>query len=94
MATIREIIEKRYNELLEKCRRENTIIYGGRTVEDILNDTMLTCIRHFEEQEISEEEGFAFMEKTFLTEVKMKLLKRGREKDKMLVFIPDYPSNL
>ena len=81
--TISEIIAKR-------CTKKDIAIYGGKTSEDLLGDACLTALKKFKNLDISEEDGFAYLEKTFLEGCFFSYKKRGYDAEKMLVFIPEY----
>jgi hypothetical protein len=92
--TIQEILAKHYNTFASMCINTDKAVYGGKTSEDILNDSIITIINHFGNMDISEEEGYEYAKKTFLMEEQFSYKKKSWDKEKMIDFISDYPQNL
>lgn len=63
MMTINEIIEKDYRLFKSWCRGTSAI--NGKADDDILHDTLITSLKHFNDMDIGEEEGIAYVRKTF-----------------------------
>lgn len=59
---IQELIEKDYRLFTSWCR--NAAV-NGRDERDVLHDTLIMALRHFEGKDITEEEGIAYVKKTF-----------------------------
>lgn len=76
------------------CINTDVAVYGGRTSEDILNDSMITIINHFGDDDISEDEGYEYAKKTFLFEEMFAYKKKAWPEEKLIDFISDYPNNL
>lgn len=83
---ISDILSKHYEEFLAKCLNTNKAVYGGKTSEDILNDTMVTVIKHFGDRDISEEEGFEYAKKTFLMEEQFAYKKKSWPSEKLIEY--------
>lgn len=77
---IRECLEKYYDELCDKCRNIDQVIYDSKTCEDILNNTVITAIKKYDGKDAPEEELFEYIKKSFLTLVKFSWKRRGMEK--------------
>ena len=86
---IREILNKHYEEFLSMCTHTDKAIYGGKTSEDILNDSIITIINHFGDSEVSEEEGYEYAKKTFLFECTFAYKKKAKEVEKMIEYVGD-----
>lgn len=91
---IRDILSKHYKDFLDMCINKDIAVYGGKTSEDILNDSIITIINHFGEKDIEETEGFEYAKKTFLMEEMFSYKKKSWPEEKMIDFIEDYPMNL
>ena len=87
---IQEVLKRHYKEFLDMLKNQDVIVYKGKTSEDILNDAMITVIRHYGDMEVEEEEAFEYAKKTFLMEETFAF----KKKDPNLFFISDYPKNL
>lgn len=68
--TIQTIISSNYYRLKSKCHNDYKVISLSRTSEDILQDVCLTALRKYNTQEITEEEGIEYLEKTLFYELK------------------------
>ena len=88
---IRDILAKHYDEFREMLLNADTIVYGGKTSEDILNDSIITIINHYGDEDIDEEEGYQYAKKTFLMEEQFSWNKKSWDKEKMLIFIGLFP---
>ena len=91
---IREILTKHYQDFLDMCMNKDTAVYGGKTSEDILNDSIITIINHFKENDVDEVEGYEYAKKTFLMECLFSYKKKSWPEEKMIDYIGDYPTNL
>ena len=79
---IREIISKHFERLHKEVNGE-LVISQGRTTEDILQDVCITAMRKFKDQDITEEEGLTYLQKTLFTEMHFSW---NRKKGEILVF--------
>jgi hypothetical protein len=79
---IKEIITKHFETLHNEVNGE-LVISQGRTTEDILQDICITAIRKFKDQDITEEEGLTYLQKTLFTEMHFSW---NRKKGDILVF--------
>lgn len=91
---IRDILAKHYQDFWDMCINTDTAVYGGKTSEDILNDSMITVINHFGNEDISEEEGYEYAKKVFLMEEVFSYKKKSWPEEKLIDFVGDYPANL
>lgn len=89
---IQQILDRHYKEFLDMCTNKDTIIYGGLTSEDILQNVCITAIRKFGDEEIEEEDGYKYIKDTLLLECFFSF--KRKKKDSNIVFLPDYPKNL
>ena len=87
---IQEVLAKHYDDFRDMLLNPDTIVYKGKTSEDILNDAMITVIRHYGDMEVDETEAFEYSKKTFLMEEQFSY----KKKDSNIVFLPEYPKNL
>ena len=85
MATIRQVINNHYNELLGQCSTDK-VISQGRTEFDILQDVCITAMRKFKEKDIDEEEGYSYLKKTLFTE---KHFQYSRLKNEIVIYLDD-----
>lgn len=89
--TIADIIT-RYYDILHKELDCELVISQGRTSEDILQDICITALRKYKDNQITEEEGLAYLKKTLYTE---RHFSWNRKKGEMIVFtneLPDIPN--
>ncbi len=70
---ITEIIERNYPRLKARCHNDDRIISLARTSEDIVQDVCLTAIRKFRNQDIPEEVGLDYLERTLWFELKFQV---------------------
>lgn len=80
--TIREVIDKHYQELLDECSCDK-VISQGRTECDILQDVCITAMRKFKEKEIDEDEGLSYLKKTLFTEMHFQF---ARKKGEIIIY--------
>jgi len=80
--TIREVIDKHYQELLDECSCDK-VISQGRTECDILQDVCVTAMRKFKEKEIDEDEGLSYLKKTLFTEMHFQF---ARKKGEIIIY--------
>lgn len=85
MATIKDIINKHFEELLSQCSCDK-VISQGRTECDILQDVCITAMRKFKEKDIEEEEGLSYLKKTLFTE---KHFQYSRLKSEIVIYMDD-----
>ena len=83
--SIRDIISKHYNELLNQCTCDK-VVSQGRTECDILQDVCITAMRKFKESNIDEEEGYSYLKKTLFTE---KHFQYSRKKGEIIIYMDD-----
>lgn len=91
--TIHEILAKHYEKFHSMCINKDVAVYGGKTSEDILNDSIITIINHFGDRDIEEREGYEFAKKTFLMEEKFSYKKKAWPEEKMIDYIGEFPKN-
>ena len=91
---IRDILSKYYPSFAKMCINTDKAVYGGKTSEDILNDSVITIINHYGNQDITEEEGYEYAKRTFLMEEQFAYKKKVWPEEKMIEFVSDYPYNL
>lgn len=91
---ISEIVEKEYPRLLKMCTRTDCAIYGGKTSEDLLGEAVLTAMKKFGEEDIDEEEGSAYLQKTFLESCLFSWKKKSYPEEKMMEYIAEYPQGI
>lgn len=83
--SIRDIISKHYNELLNQCTCDK-VVSQGRTECDILQDVCITAMRKYKESNIDEEEGYSYLKKTLFTE---KHFQYSRKKGEIIIYMDD-----
>lgn len=91
---IRDILSKHYQGFVDMCINKDVAVYGGKTSEDVLNDSIITIINHFGNEDIEEEEGYEYAKKVFLMEEQFAYKKKAWPEEKMIDFVGDYPQNL
>lgn len=91
---IRDILTKHYQDFNNMCINKDIAVYGGKTSEDILNDSIITIINHFGNNDIEEQEGYEYAKKVFLQEEFFSYKKKSWPEEKIIDFIGDYPHNL
>lgn len=89
---ITEIITKHYEKLLSKCTRTDTAIYAGKTSEDLLGEAVVTAMNKFKDDDITEEEGYEYLKKTFLESCLFGWKKKCYPEEKMIEFVEKYPN--
>ena len=60
---ISEIIQKNYEELLDRCRKYNSA-EEIRCPEDVLHDILLTAITKYKDKEVDEEEVIHYLKRS------------------------------
>lgn len=80
---IGQIITKHYNELSGMVRNPDVTIENGNTSEDIFQSAIVTVLKKYKDQDITDEEGFEYAKKTVLTELFFCYKRKGRD---MLIF--------
>lgn len=91
---IRDILSKHYQGFADMCINKDVAVYGGKTSEDVLNDSIITIINHFGNEDIEEEEGYEYAKKVFLQEEFFSYKKKSWPDEKIIQYVPDYPVNL
>ena len=66
---ISEVIERNYEDLLERCRKYNSI-EETREPEDVLHDIIITAITKFKDEDIDEEEAIHYLKRSLYFESK------------------------
>lgn len=89
---IRDILSLHYAEFLAMCTNTDIALYGGKTSEDLLGEAVITAINKYKDSEITEEEGYEYIKKTFLEACLFAFKKKCYDKEKMIEFIADYPN--
>lgn len=84
---IRDILSEHYEDFLSMCINKDTAVYGGKTSEDILNDSIITIINHFGDEDIPEDIGYEYAKKTFLMEEQFSYKKKAWPEEKMIEYI-------
>lgn len=59
-----------------------------------MGEAVLTALNRFKDQDIDERDGYEYLQKTFLESCLFAWKKRSYPEEKMLEFIPDYPTEL
>ena len=85
-----EIISKHYEELLGRCTKTDIAIYGGKTSEDLLGESVLTALNKFREEEIEEEAGYEYLKKTFLEACLFAYKKKNYPSERLIEYVPDF----
>ena len=83
--TIREIIEKHYDELHQFCSSD-VVISLSKTEEDILHDVCVTAMRKFKDKDISEKEGMDYLKLTLYNEQHFQMARKKKDK---VIFVDD-----
>lgn len=87
---INDIVNKYYDHFLGLCTRKDTAIYGGKTSEDLLGEAVLTALNKFKDMEIEEQEGYDYLQKTFLESCLFAWKKKCGPEEKMIEYIENY----
>lgn len=80
--TINDIITKYSNKLDKLAKGKDIPIYNGYTSEDIVQNCYITAMNKYGLKQISEEEGYNYLLKTILNELKFSY--RRKEKDHLI----------
>lgn len=91
---IHDIVAKHYPHFLRLCTRTDTAIYGGKTSEDLLGEAVVTALNKFGNREIEEQEGFDYLQKTFLESCLFAWKKKSYPEERLIEFVDSYPSGL
>ena len=88
--TIREIIDKHYDELHKFCSSD-VVISLSKTEEDILHDVCVTAMRKFKDKDISEKESMDYLKLTLYNE---QHFQKSRIKKDILRFVDYVDDNI
>ena len=91
---IEDIVSKHYGYFLGMCTRTDKAIYGGKTSEDLLGDAVITTLNRYKGEDVDEEEGFGYLQKTFLESCLFGYKKKSYPEEKMIEYVEDYPKNI
>ena len=83
--TIKEIIDKHYDELHKFCSSD-VVISLSKTEEDILHDVCVTAMRKFKDRDISEKEGMDYLKLTLYNEQHFQMARKKKDK---VIFVED-----
>lgn len=83
--TIKEIIDKHYDELHSYCSADK-VVSLSKTEEDILQDVLVTAMRKFKDKDISEKEGMDYLKLTLYNEQHFQMARKKKDK---VIFVED-----
>lgn len=78
--TINHIIELHYDELYHQFARiKDKAIAQSRTDEDVIHDVMYVALKKYQNQDISEDEGLAYLKKALAMAKKFQKNKKSMD---------------
>lgn len=77
MMTIKEAIDKWYRHFIAFAKNTDTLVYNGRSTDDIVHDMMLMALRKWGEDNVDGQVLYDYLQKSIAMQLKLSKKKKS-----------------